>query len=156
MKNMKRAAVVGGATLALLVGGVAGAAWLSTGSGDGNVTAGTEQGLTVAGVDGVTGLYPTGSQDLTVNVTNDNPYPVNLDTLAWDGVTPTTDDTDCSGASVTAALKTGQTLDDYIGPGATVGNVFVVTMAADADDACQGATFTLTFDAGASSTAVAP
>ena len=81
MKNSKRAGVVSATAATLLVGGVAFAAWTSTGTGTGSVTAGSEQGLTVEQVAPVTGLYPTGTKDFELVVTNGNPYAVEITSL---------------------------------------------------------------------------
>ncbi|HSE72822.1 MAG TPA: hypothetical protein VLA97_18805 [Nocardioidaceae bacterium] len=154
MQNKKRAALVTGTTLALVGGGIAFAAWTSTGTGTGSVTAGSEVDLTVeqSDTEAVSGLFPTGSKTITISVTNPNPYAVELDTLAWDGGV-VADNSECDTTSVTAELAPGQALGDRIASDGTVSKEFVVSMAADADPDCQGATFTLDFDASAHSVA---
>jgi hypothetical protein len=154
MHNKKRAALVTGTTLALVGGGIAFAAWTSTGTGTGSVSAGEEADLTVAQSDSeaVSGLYPTGSKTITISVTNPNPYAVELDTLDWDGGI-TADNPDCDTTSVTAAFAPGQGLGDRIASNESVSKQFVVSMGADADADCQSATFTLDFDASAHSVA---
>ena len=146
MRNSKRISVLAGGTAALIGVGVAFAAWTTTGTGTG--TAGAAgmglANMTISGAQ-VTGLYPTGSQVSAVTVTNNNPYPVELDDLTF--VSASTTQVGCDASAVTAALNTGELADgDYIAPnGGTVVNDFRVSMDADADDECKDATFTLDY-----------
>ena len=91
MRNSKRISVLAGGTAALIGVGVAFAAWTSTGTGTGTATAG-EMGVDNVSIAGaaVSGLFPTGDEFSTVTVTNNNPYPVELDKLLFvDAVTET-------------------------------------------------------------------
>jgi predicted ribosomally synthesized peptide with SipW-like signal peptide len=150
MRNIKRTSIVAGAIVALLGGGIAFAAWTATGTGTGTVKAGNDAGLTVSG-GSVSGLYPTGSQDVTVTVTNDNPYPVAVSSVAVGAIT---NDKSCSNTGVTTSSKPA--LTDRLAPTGITGDsksyTFTVTMDANADNACQGATFTVPFTATGAST----
>jgi hypothetical protein len=137
--------VLAGGTAALIGVGVAFAAWTSTGTGTGTATA-ADMGVANLSISGasVSGLYPTGDEVSIVTVTNNNPYPVELDELVF--VDAETETAGCNAGAVTAALADGEVADgDYIAPGGAVDNDFVVYMAADAADECKGATFTLNY-----------
>ena len=145
MRISKRISIVAGGTAILMGVGIAFAAWTSTGTGTGSATAGDMgvDNLVIAGAE-VSGLYPTGDEISTVTVTNNNPYPVELDELLFLGAVTTHDG--CDAGAVTAALVDGEAADgDYIAPGGTVDNDFRVYMDADAADACKGAVFTLNY-----------
>lgn len=158
MRTSKRVSVVAGGTAALFGIGVAFAAWTSTGTGTASVTAGGEVDLVVEQVGSASGLYPTGSVDVAVKVTNNNPYPVSLAELAWDLSVTDNDAEACDEAAAieSVVLAEGETLGDYVAGNGSVDNDFTVTMDADADADCQGATFVLGFDASADSTDVQP
>ncbi len=80
MKNTKRAGIVSASAATLIVGGIAFAAWTSTGTATGTVTSGTQTGLTVTS-ETVSGLYPTVDKTFTVTVKNTNPYAVQMRSL---------------------------------------------------------------------------
>ena len=148
MRKSQKTAVVGGAVAALFVGGVAFAAWTSTGTGTGTATAGQAVNLVVEG-NSIAGLYPTGEFPATVKVTNSNPYDVTLSGLDFTGAT--SDKPGCNASSVTVADLTG--LSDVVAKnGGEVTKDVVVSMSNGANDDCQGAVFTLSYTAnGASS-----
>lgn len=148
MRTSKRVLVVGGTAAALTGVGVAFAAWTSTGTGSGSVTAATARNLTVT-VGAPTGLYPTGSVTTPVTVTNNNAYKVVLDTIEF--LDATASIPGCSGGTVTSPGGTYQ--DVVIAPGASVSREMTVSMSNNAEDACQGASFTLRYLATARSAA---
>lgn len=150
MRKSQKIAVVGGTVATLVAGGVAFAAWTSTGSGTGTATAGSAVALTVAGND-VSGLYPTVSVPATVKVTNPNPYAVTLASLSFTGATADSAHSGCNASSVT--VGTLSNLSDVVAAnGGSVTKNVTVSMSNAANDACQGATFTLAYTAaGASS-----
>jgi hypothetical protein len=149
--NSKRTARRSGgiliAIIALFAGAVAFAAWTSSGTGTATATARSAQALTI-NVSNVTGLYPTGSTNIPFTVTNPNPYAVTLSKISLNDVTTTA-------AGCTASVVSGADLvdTDVIAAGATTASRnFSVTMSNAAEDACQGAVFTVTLKAtGASS-----
>ena len=132
---------------ALMAGTVAFAAWTSNGTGTGTATAGTAKNLTIA-VTNVSGLYPTGTFNVPFTVTNPNSYAVQLSKVQLQTVT-------VNNVGCTASVVSGPdfTDTDVIAAGATsASRNFSVTMSNAAEDACQGAVFTLTLKAlGASS-----
>ncbi len=148
MRTHKRVLVVGGAVAALTGVGVAFAAWTSTGTGSGTATAGTAKNLTVA-AGAPTGLYPTGTVTMPVTVTNNNAYKVQLDTI--DFVDATSSIPGCSASVVTSTG--GSYSNVVIAPGASVSKDVSVSMSNAAEDACQGASFTLRYLATARSAA---
>ena len=148
MRTSKRVLVVGGTAAALTGVSVAFAAWTSTGTGVGTTTATTARNLTVT-VGAPTGLYPTGSVTTPVTVTNNNGYKVQLDTIEF--LDATTSIPGCNAAAVTSAGGSYQNV--VIAPGASVSRDVTVSMSNTAEDACQGASFTLRYLATARSAA---
>jgi hypothetical protein len=147
MRNSKRISVLAGGTAALIGVGVAFAAWTSTGSDDGAVSSISDAGLTVTAADSVTGLFPTGTQTISVNVENKNPYKVALTSI--DVGTITASKSGCNVEAVTAP--------DNDAPATTLGAKdtatdsanfnFVVSMSDMANDYCQNSTFKVPFTA---------
>lgn len=84
MRKIQKTAIVGGAVATLMAGGVAFAAWTSTGSGFGHATAGESVGLTVTGGSAVDNLFPSKEVSFTVTVANSNPYDVQVRSLTYD------------------------------------------------------------------------
>ncbi|MGN6780233.1 MAG: hypothetical protein ACTHJH_01885 [Marmoricola sp.] len=143
-KNTKRVAIVGGTVAALLGGGIAFAAWTSTGHADGTATAAAEKGLGVS-APSVSGLFPTGSQTQAVTVTNKNDYPVTLS-----GLTATVTDHDKNTCKVTAVLADGPATGRIPSMQSTTYH-FTVAMGPESDDSCQNGNFTIGYDATAGS-----
>jgi hypothetical protein len=140
-KNFKRSAVVGGSVAALFGTAIGFAAWTNYGEGSGSVTADHAQALTVA-VTPVTGLFPTGSQDVSFTVTNPNPYAVKLTNVTLKSVAVDTAHSACNKAEVTGS---DVTLSDVVPAGQTSGaQTFPVNMSNSANDDCQDAVFTVT------------
>jgi hypothetical protein len=153
MRKIQKTAIVGGAVATLMAGGVAFAAWTSTGSGHGDVTAGDASTIPVSAVSSDL-LYPTGSVDLTVTVGNGDPYPLNLDSLTATSVTVdgTHGDAGCDVAKVHATSGTYQTaLANRIAVDQSIDKTLKLSMDADAANACKGAIFTVHYDASAHS-----
>jgi hypothetical protein len=142
----RKAAVVAALVLALGVAGVAGAAWLASGTGSGNAKATTAQGLTTldASADTTAQLFPGGTGDLVVKIKNPNPYPVQVQTITQNGV-PTADGghSGCTTTGVSLTTVTGAT--DNVPANSTVEFTHTgkVSMDNTSQDACQGATFTI-------------
>lgn len=146
MRNIKRSAVIGGTTLALVGGGIAFAAWTSTGNGSGTATAISDAGLTVS-ADDVSGLYPTGSVAVTATVKNNNPYKVALDSIVVGDITSDVAGCDATSVSAPDNEAPGKTLSAAGEPGDSASFPFAVSMSNDAPDECQGAVFTVRFTA---------
>jgi hypothetical protein len=155
MRKTQKLAIVGGTVGVLMAGGVAFAAWTSTGSGDGSATAGSQTGLVVTGGTAVDSLYPTTSVTFPVTVSNKNPYAVQIRSLAYDADDSSSNVSGCTVDDVDVQL------DDAVGDVIAAGSsstptdsaayTATVTMDADAAPECQGATFTFNFDASADS-----
>jgi hypothetical protein len=146
MRKIQKTAVVGGTVAVLLAGGVAFAAWTSTGIGSGDVTAGQDSEMTVSAVSSDL-LYPTKSVDLTVTVENNDPYPLNLDS-----VTPVSITSDKGAACAISALHAST--DTYaedatsrIAESGSIDKTLTLSMDADAAEGCKNAVFTVTYDA---------
>ena len=144
MRTTKKAAVVGTTVAALMGSGIAFAAWTSTGSGDGSASAATDKGLSVSAAP-VTGLFPTGTQNQAVTVTNNNDYPVTLDALTSSVTTH-----DAGTCKITSVLNDGPATA-RIAAGAGVLYHFTVGMGADSDDSCKLGTFTIGYSSTAHS-----
>jgi len=149
MRNSKRIKIVAGGTAALFGVGVAFAAWTSTGEGDGSVTAGSAASLTVAQDDPVSGLYPTGTEEIEITVTNANPYPVTMSSLVPAAVAVDAGHPACVAHGVTFGGLEG--LTDRLAAAESKTYTLDVDMGADSDDGCQGATFTSEYTATAAS-----
>lgn len=144
-RRLPRRPVVLGSTAALVLtaGGVGYAAWSATATGSSEARSTTAQTLTVTGSLGAADLYPGGSGTAHFSVRNPNPYPVRLTTASF-GTVASDEPSACPDANVTAANKTGLTLDIAADAAATLSIPAAVTMATTAPDGCQGRTFTVT------------
>ncbi|MFD4673209.1 hypothetical protein ACFWNN_26040 [Lentzea sp. NPDC058450] len=131
-RYVRRGVVVLAVATAALGSGVAYAAWTSSGTGSATTKAGTAQAPVVTGGAVVTGtLYPGGAGDAVVNVSNPNPYPVTVTSIAPSPTVPAT-------CGVTFAERfPGTSLAARSG---AVAITFSVTMASNAPNSCQGAT----------------
>ena len=143
-KNIRRSAVVGGTVAAVFGVGIAFAAWTTYGEGDGAVTAGSAQLMTV-NVTGVGGLVPTKSVNVPFTVTNPNPYKVQLSDATLENVVVASAP---NGPNCDPAVVTGSSvpLTDLVAAngGASPSHNFPVTMSNLAHNDCQGAVFTVT------------
>ena len=85
-RNAGRSALVVGVLVAvMLIGGAVFAAWLATGSGTGQATAGVAVDLVVSPATPDDLLFPGGSADVGLEITNPNPYPVLVTSIVGDG-----------------------------------------------------------------------
>jgi predicted transcriptional regulator len=152
MRKTQKFAIVGGTVSALLIGGVAYAAWTSSGSGSGDATAGTAAGLTVH-VTAATNLKPSETKTMDITVDNGNTYAVNLDSLTYNaGHSSVTGGIgSCSLTDLSNVQSIPSITDHVAGLGTSAVHTVNVTMAADASNGCQNAVFTLSFDASAHS-----
>lgn len=152
MRKIQKTAIVGGTVGVLLVGGIAYAAWTSSGSGTGPVTAGTAAGLTVH-VTAATDLKPSETKTMSITVDNGNTYAVNLDSLTYNPVDSSVAGGigSCSITDLSNVQSLPTITDKILGTGTSAAHAVNVTMAADASNGCQGAVFTLSFDASAHS-----
>jgi hypothetical protein len=130
-----------------MAGGVAFAAWTSTGNGSGSADAGHQVDLTVNSAKAVDSLYPTLEVQVPVSVTNHNPYPVHLTDITYNAAgSSSTAGTDCTVSNIQVTNPFSG--DEVIAAGDTSAtHNATVTMIADAASGCQDATFTINFDA---------
>lgn len=129
--------------------GVAWAYWSITGSGTGAAVAGSSIELTLKGQsDEAEPLFPGSTSDLTVTVTNDNNFPIQITTLMPGKGATTADDehrtAGCRSTGVVVAKNLNTVSWDV--PKNSIG-VFTVPdgikMTNQSDTACQGAVFTI-------------
>jgi hypothetical protein len=149
MRLKKKAFLVAALIAAILVAGVAFAAWTTGGTGHGSAQAKTALSLTTVAVPASTaGLVPGADAKVTVRVANDNDFPVRITGVAYGTAAATTVSGalgSCpSGADAALAFtdQTGLALDVAAHAGATF-DVDGVHMGAASATGCQGATFTI-------------
>ena len=137
------------AVAVVLAGGVAYAAWTSSGSGTATAKAGTASAPTTTTLGGsaVTSgfLYPGTSGDAVIQVNNPNSYPVNVTAIAPAGaVTASGGSGTCTTTGVSFSTQ-NPTSGNSIGANssATLALKNAVAMSANSDSGCQGATFTI-------------
>jgi hypothetical protein len=150
MKNptLRRVLVVTTVVGATLGGGIAVAAWTSSGSGAANAKAGTAAAPTTgtllasAFTSGL--LYPGGpAGDAKILVNNPNPYPVKVTSVVANG-TPT--GSGGTGTCTTTGVSwTTQSPNASVpaGSSATLPLTGAVSMSTASDDGCQGALFAI-------------
>src|SRR5256886_12914475 len=110
-KITKRAAIIGAATVLGISGaGVAFAAWTASGGGSASAQATTAQGLTVSPATTPASLYPGATADVEIDVTNPNPYPVSISSLAPGTIT--TGVSGCDGSNITFTVAAA----DFVTP----------------------------------------
>ena len=144
---------------ALFAGGVAYAAWTSSGSGSATAQSTTSVDSVIAPGTGAADLYPGAVSSVTVTVSNPNPYPIMVSSISAGSSalvntsctagTVTTDarPTDAAGLSQTGgSVKT-------IAAGGSGTYTLTTRMAATAVDACKSQTFTLALTAAVTSNA---
>jgi hypothetical protein len=147
----KRIVLVAALAIAATAIGAAIAAWTTSGSGSGQAQAGTAQNLTISAGTPSTSLYPGASADVAATITNPNPYPVHVSSIALGAVSVDAGHSGCNLASVTVTSP-----QDNAGAGWNVAasggtaNVHLATaisMDNTSNDSCQGATFTVALTA---------
>ena len=131
--------------------GTAYAFWSGTGAGSGSAAAGTMQAVTVdalvASDNPKAALYPGGSADIVLRLTNPNPYSVQVYSVTGNG--PVTADTAHPGCTTTGVSFTGTaaplTPATYVAANssALITLPGAATMDTTSLAACQGATFSV-------------
>lgn len=146
----KRLVAVGTPLGLIAAAGIAFAAWTATGEGNGTAKAGEGAAVIVAGGTVETSglLYPNGTGDAVVTVTNPNPYPVTITAINGNGVIKAVDNLACKDAehgvkftnqSGTWNLAASGEADDS----KQITLSEAVSMSIDSDNACQDTTFTV-------------
>ncbi|GAA3449410.1 hypothetical protein [Dactylosporangium matsuzakiense] len=136
----KRTAVIGTVSAVALAGGIAYAAWTINGSGTASASSGSAVDVSFAPGTVAGPLYPNGAAvDVHASGTNGNPFPVDF-TISGGAVATTKAGCNADSVHFTASgvqhMAATSTAVDYI--------VGQVSMDNTADNACQGATFTIT------------
>ena len=143
--------VVTGTLAAFLAASVVFAAWTVPGSGKGYAKARSAQALTTANASASTSsqLYPGGQGDVTVEISNPNPFPVTVSRIEQDGAVDS-DKAGCTDVGGDPAKATGVTFATQT---PSSGNVVpangsltmtfnnAASMSNASVDACQGAVF---------------
>ena len=157
-KRLVRVAVT--AVVGLSIAGAAAyAAWTVNGSGSGSASAATAQGLTLTTGSASGVLYPGATADVATSVSNSNPFPVHVTSLALDtaqGQNGFAVDAGHSGCnlgslSFTTATNGGNGWDIAANGSLGVDASGSISMGSGANDSCQGATFTVYLTAAAAS-----
>jgi hypothetical protein len=141
---------VGGAIVALVAGlggGAAFALWSTHGSGSGSAKARTSQNVTVEAATGTVSSYlvPNGSTaDLTLTITNPNPFTVNITNISQNGTSfNVSGGNGCTSANSGVTVPTQSGLSVPVSPGT---NVVVhiangAMMSTTSNSGCQNASF---------------
>ena len=137
--------------LALLLSAVAAsaviAAWVTNGSGPGYAKAQTASTLTLSAASASTtaDLYPGATGSVKLKVTNPNPFPVRITSVAKQASAITSDKGAACDAStgVTFSDQTGLALDLAAGATTTFTLANAISMSNASDNSCQGAVFTI-------------
>jgi hypothetical protein len=134
----KRTAVIAGVAVLAIGGGVAYAAWSSTGAGTGSAGSTTSVNSTISPVNGAGGLYPGATVSFQVTINNPNGYPVTVASISAGASQLTADG--CAASTVTSPAVSNQ---GTIAAGQSGTYTLQATMNADAADNCKSQTFTL-------------
>lgn len=129
-----------------LASSVAFAAWTASGSGNGYAQAKTAVALTTVDVSASTTaqLYPGGTGDVLIKITNPNPYAVTVTGVAAGGAITSDKGVACNGATgVTYTAPTSPSLAVPASSSAQFTLTGAVAMSNASNNACQGAIFTI-------------
>jgi hypothetical protein len=160
---MSRKRLVGLAVSAVIGLSVAGAAayaaWTVNGSGSGTASATSAVPLTLSAGSPQSPLYPGASADVDATVQNSNPFPVHVSSVAIDTSKGTNGfDVDAGHSGCNLSSLSFTTADNggagwYIAANSTadLDADNAIAMDTTANDACQGATFTVYLTAAATS-----
>jgi hypothetical protein len=151
----KRIVLIAALAIAASAIGVAIAAWTTGGSGSGQASAGSAASMTISAGTPSTNLYPTASADVAAAISNPNQYTVHVSSISLGTVTVDAGHSSCNLSSVTVTPSqtnggTGWTVPAKVG--AVNGSLNLdlagaISMDNTANDACQGATFTVALTA---------
>ncbi len=152
MKNptLRRVLVVTTVVGATLGGGIAVAAWTSSGSGAANAKAGTASAPTTTALTAAAFtsnlLYPGGpAGDAKITVNNPNPYPVKVSSIVANGTPTGSGGTGtCTTTGVSWTAQTPTTGNSVPANGSTtLALAGAVQMTTASEDGCQGALFAI-------------
>jgi hypothetical protein len=141
-RRRKRLAVLGVGFLVLVGGGIAFAAYLSTGAGSASATSSTAVNSVISPSSTGTPLYPGSSTPVTIGITNPNPYPARVTSISAGSSNATGTSGACTAGTVTTPAVTAPPTT-VIPPNGTGSYTLTASMKADPDNSCQNQTFTL-------------
>lgn len=129
----------------IAVASVAYAAWTSSGAGQGYAKAGTAVALTTVDVSATTPatLFPSGTGNVLLKITNPNPYPVTVTTVTGTGAATSTVPACNLATGVTFTNQTGLSLVVPASSAAQFTLTGAAAMSNASDNSCQGAVFTI-------------
>jgi len=130
----------------ILVSSIAYAAWTASGSGQGYAKAGTAQTLTTVDVSASTtaSLYPSGTGNVLIRISNPNPYPVLVASVTGSGTITSDKGAACDASTgVSFTNQTGLSLAVPASSAATFTLTGAAAMSNASDNTCQGAVFTI-------------
>jgi hypothetical protein len=131
---------------AMLAGSIAFAAWTATGSGSGYAKATSAQVLTTVDVSATTDatLYPGATGDVELRISNPNPYPVLVTSVAGAGTIDSSTTPACD-ASTGVTFTDQSSLSIAVPANGTADAVLTgsVAMSNASHTSCQGAVFTI-------------
>lgn len=151
LKTRLALAVLIGSIAALIIGFSAGgafASWTSSGSGSGSATAGTLQAVTVAAFVGgdtpAATIFPGGSADVILRVSNPNAYAVTLISVSGNGtIAPDAGHAGCTTTGVSFTNQTGLSIAITASGTTLVDLPAAAAMGTTSSNGCQGATFSI-------------
>lgn len=129
-----------------LAASVAFAAWTATGTGSGYTQATTAQALSTVDVSASTTaqLYPGGTSDVKIRISNPNPYPVVVTDVEGSGAITSDKGGACDASTgVSFTDQTGQSIAVAAGSTTNVTFAGAASMTNASDNTCQGAIFTI-------------
>jgi hypothetical protein len=141
-KNSKKAVAAFVVTAIGMVAGIGFATWTSDGDGQGRARAVTAQPVTVTAVSGPADLFPGALDgDVHFTLTNPNPYDVVFEAMTPGEIT-SSNQVNCSAANIDVVGAGGLSLPVAAGDTSDPLSIAdVVSMDADAPEACQGVSF---------------
>ena len=145
MRNKKKLLGIGVITTTLLAAGVAFAAWNASGTGSGYAKATTAQVLTTSDVAATTTaqLYPGGTADVKIKISNPNPYPVRITSITGNGAITSDKGAACDASTGVTYTNQSGTFDVAANSDASFTLLGAVAMSNASDNTCQGAVFTV-------------
>jgi hypothetical protein len=159
MHMPKKAIAIPVAVGLVVAGGIAYAAWTSSGSGTAAARSTTSLNSVIAPGDNAADLYPGATMTVTVSITNPNSYPIVINSIS--GGSSDLVNTTCAAGTVTSdarptdatGLVQSDTTTKTIAPNGTGIYTLTTHMATSATDACKSQTFSLPLTAALSSIA---
>jgi hypothetical protein len=151
-KNALRLAVLG-----LFLAGASGARAYFThpSTGNGPASVATAAAVTIAPATPTAGLYPGGSADVALTISNPNPFQVRVGSLVLDtsrgngGFEVDAGHSGCSAPQLSFPANSGGGTGWYVPANGSIelDLAAAISMGMGADDGCQGATFTVYLEA---------